>query len=147
MESARVGEHSPNPHLVFVTVVDPNRPHLPLTAHVARQILKSVHYRDWVFEVTEEADFSLRVSFDAACSSGLGVVRQHGRKWRLSPHMTASELVQTAFLAVMTAEEHEIRESFLYRDQAIFGPHFDVDTLASIAACKAFDVRHHHPTR
>lgn len=53
----------------------------------------------------------------------------HGRKWLLSPHMTKSEVIQTAFKAVLTAIEHEAREHFLYKDRPVFGPHFDVDAL------------------
>jgi hypothetical protein len=51
----------------------------------------------------------------------------------LSTFMTKSELVQTAFKAVMTASEHEIRETFTYKGRRIFGPHFDVEALWSIA--------------
>ena len=47
--------------------------------------------------------------------------------------MTKSEIVQTAFLAVLTAAEHEIRETFKYHDAAIFGPHFNVDRLVTLA--------------
>lgn len=54
-----------------------------------------------------------------------------GRKWMLSEHMTDSELVQTAFKACLAWEEHECRESFLYRGQRVFGPHFDVDVLSN----------------
>jgi hypothetical protein len=53
-----------------------------------------------------------------------------GRKWFLSEHMTRSEIVGTAFKAVLTAMEHETREQFTYRGQAVFGPHIDVDRLA-----------------
>jgi hypothetical protein len=56
----------------------------------------------------------------------------HGRKWFLSPHMTKSEVVQTAFKAVITAVEHEVREQFKYRGVPIFGPHFDVDSLVTL---------------
>lgn len=59
--------------------------------------------------------------------------RQYGRKWRLSPHMTKSEIVLTAFKAVETAMEHEVREAFRYRDRRIFGPHIDVDELWKVS--------------
>ena len=52
-----------------------------------------------------------------------------GRKWLLSPHMTRSEVVSTAFKAIMTAIEHETREQFLYQGRAIYDPHYDVDSL------------------
>jgi hypothetical protein len=61
------------------------------------------------------------------------VETQHGRKWILSKHMTKSEVVTTAFKAVMTAEEHEIREKFRYGGRMIFGPHFNVDALHEVA--------------
>ena len=57
-----------------------------------------------------------------------------GRKFLLSPYMTHSEVVQTAFMAVLTAEEHETRELFTYRGQSIFDPHYDVDELAKLRA-------------
>lgn len=77
--------------------------------------------------------YYLQVSFDAPCSKTGRTQRQRGRKWLLSEHMTDSEIVQTAFLAVLTAVEHEVRESFLFKNQPIFGPHFDVNALVEMA--------------
>lgn len=66
----------------------------------------------------------------------------NGRKWRISEHATKSEVVQTAFMAYLAWLEHEARETFRYRGEAIFGPHFDVDTLAVLAASSTnYDVR------
>jgi hypothetical protein len=56
-----------------------------------------------------------------------------GRKWRLSPHMTVSEVVGTTWKAYMTWIEHEARESFQWRGRAIYGPHLDVDALWQLA--------------
>lgn len=56
-----------------------------------------------------------------------------GRKWYLSPHMTKSELVATAFKAVLTFQEHEAREQFTYRGRRVFGPHIDIDALHEVA--------------
>jgi hypothetical protein len=36
----------------------------------------------------------------------------YGRKWRIEPQLPSSEIIQTAFLAIKTAREHEIRELF-----------------------------------
>lgn len=65
------------------------------------------------------------------------------RKWLISPHMTVSEIVQTAFLMIKTAEEHEMREEFRYKGQTIFGPHFNVERLVNLASEgeKAIDIR------
>lgn len=54
------------------------------------------------------------------------------RKWYVSPWATTSEVVQTAFLAVKTAQEHELREQFTYCGKAIFGPHYDVRALRDL---------------
>lgn len=66
---------------------------------------------------------------------------QKGRKWFLSPHMTKSEVVQTALKAVLAWEEHEAREKFKYRGQAVFGPHLDVDALHEVVCKGRVDVR------
>lgn len=52
---------------------------------------------------------------------------QRGRKWYISKHATVSEVVQTAFAAILAFEEHEARESFEYRGQRLFGPHIDIN--------------------
>lgn len=58
---------------------------------------------------------------------------ERGRKWMMSIWMTPSEVVQTAFKAVLTFVEHETRENFKYKGRAIFGPHFDVEKLVGLA--------------
>lgn len=68
---------------------------------------------------------------------------QGGRKWHLSPHMTEGEVVQTALMAVLAAEEHEAREFFTYRGRAIFGPHFSLQKL--VAICDAGATEHRAP--
>lgn len=55
-----------------------------------------------------------------------------GRKWLLSEHMTDGEIVQTAFLATMTAMEHEARERFTYKGQSVFDPHYDIEKLVEL---------------
>lgn len=60
------------------------------------------------------------------------------RKWFLSPHMTKGELVQTCLKAVLTAEEHEAREKFLYRGRAVLGPHIDIEALYQAAANSSY---------
>lgn len=59
---------------------------------------------------------------------------QHTRKWPLSPEMTDSEIVQTAFKLCITSFEHRCREGFQYKGARVFGPHFDVEDLVRL--CK-----------
>lgn len=89
--------------------------------------LEAIKYRDWRFRFAEfdpgTGRYFLQVMFT---EEG----RLHkGRKWALSQWMTKNEIVQTAFKAVMTAEEHEARERFLYQGKAVLGPHLNLEAL------------------
>lgn len=64
---------------------------------------------------------------------------QQTRRWFLSPEMTRSEIVSTAFKCVLTSAEHRVREWFRYRGRAVYGPHFNVDALWAI--CLQVDTR------
>jgi hypothetical protein len=66
---------------------------------------------------------------------------QHGRKWYVSAFSCRSEVVQTAFKAALTAAEHELRETFLYKGRAIFGPHLNVEALHEFANGRNLEVR------
>ena len=109
-----------------------------------RDLLAQVKYQDWQFEVVSkpgsEKPAYLQVTFLAPCNdTGIPSI-QKGRKWTLSEWMTKSEVVSTAFKAVLTAVEHEVRETFKYKQQAIFGPHIDVDVLADLHASKGMAI-------
>jgi hypothetical protein len=64
-----------------------------------------------------------------------------GRKWRLSPHMTKGEIVQTAFMACLAWEEHECREAFRYKDQPVFSPHYNIESLVRLCEQGQFEER------
>lgn len=66
---------------------------------------------------------------------------QKTRKWLLSPHMTKSEIVQTAFKMCLTSMEHRTREHFLYRLERVYSPHYDVEALVELCRAKRFDER------
>jgi len=95
-------------------------------------LFQDVTYKEWSFYIGRKGDvIYLQVQFLAEDSdkknSKMSI--QKGRKWMLSKHMSKSEIIQTALKAVLTAEEHEIREQFKYRGKAVFAPHIDVDVL------------------
>jgi len=56
--------------------------------------------------------------------------RQQARKWYISPYMTRSEIIRTAFLSVQQAELHEVAERFQFWGQRIFDPHMDYAALS-----------------
>jgi hypothetical protein len=114
----------------------------------ARDIVENV-------QLTFDPDLSILVQYDqtdtgvggmTAPTGGFVLQIRHpkigsGRKWRLSAWMTKSEVVQTAFMAYLAWMEHEVRESFKYKGEAIFSPHYDVDALVKLSAAGKFDVR------
>jgi len=101
-------------------------------------ILALVTYKTWSFFVGEDGErLYLQVTFVEEDFATGEQGTQRGRKWLLSPFMTKSEVVTTAFKACITAEEHEAREKFRYKGKMIFGPHIDVDALAETVGKKA----------
>lgn len=111
---------------------------MAMTSDEQRKILGNVRCGDFDFCLTHSERrgvTTLHVSM--VCRKPPGdqntFTRYNGRKWLLSSHMTASELVQTALMAVLAFNEHETREMFEYCGMAIFGPHFDVADLVVLA--------------
>lgn len=106
------------------------------------KVLGQCDFRDWDLLLKQDGDrLYVQVRFVDRCANTGKITTWLGRKWFLSLHMTDSEIIQTAFKAVLTAVEHEARESFKYKGRAIFGPHFDVDALWEICDDKHVDVR------
>lgn len=62
-----------------------------------------------------------------------------GGKAYLSPHMTDSEIIQTAFGLYKAYWEHEARETFIWRERRPFGPHIATEALWEVA--RRVDVR------
>jgi hypothetical protein len=115
-----------------------------LTHDDIRRVLDDIRFNDWVFDLRIESGRPyLRVRFAGPCNTTGTIQEWEGRKWFLSAEASRTEIVQTAFKAVITALEHEARETFRYKGAAIFGPHFDCDLLVEL--CKrsdALDARH-----
>jgi hypothetical protein len=107
-----------------------------------REIVTQIVYEDWEFYIGEDENrVYLQLRFFAPSISTGKMEIQQGRKWLLSPRMTKSELVQTAFKAVLTAVEHEVRENFKYKKRRVYSPHFDVEALVQLSDEKKLDYR------
>jgi hypothetical protein len=118
---------------------------LARAATIFRELLERVRYENYEFFVVQRDDcLYLQASFMAPnyCKQGQ-LERQYTRQWMLHPDMTPSEFVSTAFKLVLTSVEHEARESFTYRDRAIFGPHYNVDVLHEVCTAP----NHEHRSR
>jgi hypothetical protein len=96
-------------------------------------VLTRVDFPEFYFVVSvSKGAFYFQIECNGRCNVTDAQARWKSRKWLLSPHMTDGEIVQTAFLAVLTALEHEARERFKYRGVSIFDPHYDVEELVRL---------------
>ena len=116
-----------------------------LSFNAIDDIVSKVRYKGWRFELSIDAlpaperlagydgRIILRIEFEArdAYSPDGKPVKQYGRPWLLEPR-SPSELLQTIWLAIITAEEHEARERFTYAGQRIFNPHKNHQLAVSI---------------
>jgi len=104
-----------------------------LTLRDVRAVLAEVRFGGHEFRAEEAPDgFSLQLRGEAAdVATGRPGV-QCGRRWHLPRDAGPSEIVRTAFKAVLTWLEHEAREHFTYREARVFGPHLDVGRLADL---------------
>jgi len=111
-----------------------------LTQLEVAEVLSEISYKDWNHDLIIEPENAppseqfmfLRFWWNDPNDHSV----QTSRRWYISPHSTKSEVVQTALLAVLVAEEHETREQFRYKGAKIFGPHFDVDVMTDISKKK-----------
>lgn len=102
-----------------------------MSKDLLEKLTKSVKYKNWDFqfkaaEDVDGSDWLLSVRFWAKNGSPL-----RGRWWHISAFATSSEVVQTMLLAVLTAEEHEAREQFLFEGKAIYSPHKSIKSLTA----------------
>lgn len=98
------------------------------------RFFRRITYKDWrlVVRPVNKTHYCLQVQFNAPDAITGEMATQYGRKWLLSKHMTDTELVWTAFKAVLAAEEHETKEQFKFDDTALFNAHLDVNDLAAL---------------
>jgi hypothetical protein len=108
-----------------------------LTLEIIKAILADVTFQDWDFLIAPMGEgFFLQVQFLAKDNTDpfdVSWSKQKGRKWYISRFATDAEVVQTALKATLSAQEHEVREQFLYKGKAIFGPHLNLERLLAVA--------------
>jgi hypothetical protein len=108
----------------------------------AQDIVSQIEFEGYAFKVlSRNGVLYLQAEFTEADIITGEPSLQKTRKWMLSEHMVRSEVVQTAFKCALTSAEHRVRESFKYRGERIYGPHFDCEALVEIAKGKRLDYR------
>ncbi len=106
---------------------------------VAENITSGTHFQ---YGVYEDREFGYLQGYYLEACVVTGVMEeQRTRKWRLSPHMKESEIVQTALGLALASAEHVVREHFLYKGEQVFSPHFSTEALLEAARQRKFEVR------
>jgi hypothetical protein len=98
------------------------------------KVLESISYKPgWSFKIGRKGSgMYLQIVCKGLDNVTGEQVEWTSRKWVLSRFMVQSEFVNTVFKAVMTAEEHETRELFKFKNQSIFDPHYNVEKLVEL---------------
>lgn len=85
---------------------------------------------EWKVEVLgiargpHNGDVQLRIRVDGGtCNVSGEPMAWTGRRWTIEPGSTSAQIVSTAFLAYLTALEHEAREQFKFCGAAVMDPH------------------------
>jgi hypothetical protein len=122
-------EQSATHHAVELAIACAER----LTVAKINDILAGVEFKAGGFSI-EEIDEGFLIHLNSEEADVEGGERQlyDGRKWHISHSATESEIVQTAFKAVVTWQEHEARDRFTYKGARPFSPHFDIEGLVEL---------------
>jgi hypothetical protein len=108
-------------------------------------ILDDVRFRDREFHLIEKGpDLWLlqMVYYEADVEKpNSAPVRQSTRKWHISPYMTTSEIVETAWAMVCRSQIHVASEHFSYRGRRVYSQHFDVEARVDLCDRGFFDKR------
>lgn len=113
-----------------------------------REIVRRCAFPPWTLAVVGEIGHPAYLQVSGTGPDNHNPHRQitwRGRKWRLSEHMTETEVVKTALLAVLNAQQHETLERFTYCGATIFDPHISVDALLSARLHWPLDARTRGP--
>ena len=102
------------------------------TKETLQKYIDELDYKDWDFHLRYSNGVPYFMAPDNMNPDAEPYI-QSCRKWMLSFHMTADEILTTALKAVLGAEEHEARELFKWKGEPIYRPHVDPDALYEIS--------------
>jgi hypothetical protein len=112
-------------------------------------ILADIKILDRLFIATPTRNgWHLQVTYNEADIDTGKLEQQYSRKWFIADEATESDVVDTAFAAVMRSYDHVVQEHFTYKGKRVFSPHFTIEQrLAMATPCAVCrgphdDVRH-----
>jgi hypothetical protein len=69
----------------------------------------------------------LQVTYNEADIDTGKLEQQESRRWYIGGDATESDVIDTAFAAVMRSYDHVVQEHFTYKGKRVFSPHFTID--------------------
>lgn len=115
-----------------------------LTVDKIQAIVNQLSFMDRSFRIMEKGDgFLLQMQYmePDVEKPGSEPVLQSTRKWYISPFMTESEIVETAWACVQRSMMHVASENFTYKGRRIYSQHFNVDARLETCDANWFDAR------
>lgn len=115
------------------------------TRQQIQKILDQIKFRDRKFRLLDKGDgFLLQMSYfepDVEADSNAEPVLQSTRKYYISPYMTTSEIVETAWLCVQRSQLHVASEHFTYEGKRVYSQHFNIAGRIELCDNDDFDRR------
>jgi hypothetical protein len=107
-------------------------------------ILGRIKFQDRTFRLLEKGDgFLLQMQYMEPDVNipGSEPVLQSTRKWYISPYMSPTEIVETAWACVCRSQMHVASEHFTYKGHRVYSQHFDLAGRMSLCEEGWFDGR------
>lgn len=108
-------------------------------------ILAAIQFMDRKFRVIDKGNdiwlLQMQYMEPDVTKPGSEPELQGTRKWYISPYMTESEVVETAWACVQRSMLHVASEHFTYYGKRVYSQHFDVHARLDMCAEHRFDGR------
>lgn len=110
-----------------------------MTHEALMAILADIKILDRRFIATpaDSGGWFLQITYVEADVDTGHVEPQYSREWLIKPNATESDVVDTAFAAVMRSYDHVVQEHFTYKGRRVFSPHFTIEQRLHM--CEAFE--------
>lgn len=83
-------------------------------------------------DVEVEKGWLVSVVYEEADVVSGKVETQRSREWYIGEGATETDVVHTAFAAVMRSYDHVVKEHFTYKGVRVYSPHVDIEERLSV---------------
>jgi hypothetical protein len=109
-----------------------------MTLDEMETILSNIQIFDRKFEIqpliiNAELGWAIQVTYTEPDIDTGKLELQKSRRWVIEPNATESDVVHTAFAAVMRSYDHVVQEHFMYKGKRVYSPHFAIEARLKMA--------------